>query len=117
MGKKKRSYCIAQETVVNLLEQTMMKKNIKKNVSLYFFILSHFAVGRNQYNTEYQQNFNFIYFLFVFVFSRAAPAAHGGSQAKGRIGAVAASLHHSRSNAGSELRLQPTPQLRAASDP
>ena len=30
--------------------------------------------------------------LFVFVFSRDAPAAHGGSQATGLIGAVATGL-------------------------
>ena len=31
----------------------------------------------------------------------AAPAAYGGSQARDRIGAVAAGLHHSHSNTGS----------------
>ena len=38
----------------------------------------------------------FVLFCFVlfFVFSRAAPMAHGGSQARGRIRAVAAGLHH-----------------------
>ena len=36
---------------------------------------------------------------------RAAPAAYGGSQARGRVGAIAAGLHHSHSNAGSELHL------------
>ena len=43
--------------------------------------------------------------------------AHGGSQARGLIIAVAAGLHQSHSNARSELRLQPTPQLRATPDP
>ena len=43
--------------------------------------------------------------------------ADGGSQARGQIGAVAAGLHHSRSNAGSESHLQPTPQLKAMLDP
>ena len=43
--------------------------------------------------------------------------AYGSSQAKGRIGAVAASLHHSPSNAGLEPRLRPTPQLAATLDP
>ena len=33
--------------------------------------------------------------LFVSVFFRAVPAAHGSSQARGQIGAVATSLHHS----------------------
>ena len=45
----------------------------------------------------------------------AAPAAYGDSQAREQIGAVAASLCHS--NVGSELRLQPTPQLMATPDP
>ena len=49
------------------------------------------------------------------VFSRAAPTAYGGSQARDLIGAVATSLHHSHShshsNAKSKLRLRPTPQL------
>ena len=46
----------------------------------------------------------------------ATPAAHGGSQARGVIGATAANLCHSHSNAGSELHLRPTPQLRATPD-
>ena len=51
------------------------------------------------------------YFFYISFFLRAAPAAHGGSQAKHQIGATAVSLHHSRSprNSGSELHLQPTP--------
>ena len=56
-------------------------------------------------------------FVFVFVFSRAALAAYGGSQARGLIGAVAASLHQSHSNVGSEPHLRPTPQLTATPDP
>ena len=53
-------------------------------------------------------------FFCVFSFLRAAPAAHGGSQARGPIGAVADSLHHKHSNVGSEPCLQPTSQLRAS---
>ena len=41
--------------------------------------------------------------------------AYGGSQSRGLIGAVAAGLRHSK--AGSEPRLQPTPQLTATPDP
>ena len=46
-----------------------------------------------------------IFCLFVFLFSlfRAALMAFGSSQARGLIGAIAASLHHSHSNTGSEL--------------
>ena len=70
--------------------------------------------------------FFFVFCLFVFVvvvvvvvvaISWAAPAAYGGSQARGRIGAVATSLRQSHSNAGSEPHLQPTPQLTATPDP
>ena len=48
---------------------------------------------------------------------RATPAAYGGSQARGRIGAVAGALRQSHSNAGSESRLRPAPQLTAMLDP
>ena len=67
----------------------------------------------------YTSHFLFFFFLlfFVFAFSRAAPEAHGGSQARSLIGAVPASLYHSHSNVGCELRLQPTPQLMATPDP
>ena len=39
------------------------------------------------------------------------------SQARGGIGATAAGLHHSHSNKGFKLRLQPIPQLMAMPDP
>ena len=39
---------------------------------------------------------DYFYFLFLFFVSfRATPAAHGGSQARDRNGAVAAGLYHS----------------------
>ena len=61
----------------------------------------------------------YYYYFCLFAFSGAAPlgAAYGGSQARGRIGVIAASLCHSLSNVGSEPRLQPTPQLMARLDP
>ena len=59
-----------------------------------------------------------VFCLFVcFVFSRAAPMEYGGSRARGLVGAVAAGLCYSHSNAGSEPHLQPTTQLRAMPDP
>ena len=60
--------------------------------------------------------FSFLCFL-SFVFSRATPTAYGGSQARGLIAAVAASLHQSHSSIGSQPHLQPTPQLTATLDP
>ena len=53
-------------------------------------------------------SFLFLFFFCLFAISWAAPAAYGGSQARDRIGAVAAGLR--QSNTGSELRLRPTPQ-------
>ena len=58
----------------------------------------------------------FFFFFCLFAFSTAAPMAYGGSQARGPIVAVAASLRRSHSNVGSELRLQPTSQLTATPD-
>ena len=59
----------------------------------------------------------FFFFFCLFAISWATPTAYGGSQTRGRIRAVATSLHQSHSNSGSELRLQPTPQLMATPDP
>ena len=65
------------------------------------------------------KNSDFIWFDFGFWFFclfRATPTAYGGSQHRGQIRAIAASLH-SHSNARSEPHLQPTPQLRATPEP
>ena len=48
--------------------------------------------------------FTFFFFL-VFLSLRATLAAYGGSQDRGRMGAVAAGLYHSHSNAESEPHL------------
>ena len=45
------------------------------------------------------------FFFFFFLSFMAAPTAYGVSQVRDRIRAAAAGLHHSRSDAGSELRL------------
>ena len=60
--------------------------------------------------------FFFVVVVVVVAISWAAPAACGGSQARGPIGAVATGLHQSHSNTGSEPCLQPTPQLTATPD-
>ena len=43
--------------------------------------------------------------------------AYGGSQARGRIGAVATGLFQIHGSTGSKPHLQPTPQLVAMPDP
>ena len=58
-----------------------------------------------------------IFLFFIFCLFRGTPMAHGSSQARDRIGDVAASLHHSHSNMRVEPYLRPTPQLTAKPDP
>ena len=58
----------------------------------------------------------FIYFFLFLFFPRATPVTWS-FPGWGLIGAVAASLHHSYSNAWSEPHLQPTLQLMAMRDP
>ena len=60
--------------------------------------------------------FLFFFFFVFLLFLWAASVAYGGSQARGLIGAVATGLRQSHSNAGSEPRLQPTPQFTATLD-
>ena len=69
-----------------------------------------------EWTTDNTQQYGWIFFCFcfcLFAFSRAAPVAHGGSQARGLIGAVAGLCH---SNTGSEPCLRPTPQPTAMPD-
>ena len=54
--------------------------------------------------------------FILFYFFRDTPAEHASSQARGRIRAAAAGLHHSHSNVGSEPCLRLTPQLTATPD-
>ena len=58
----------------------------------------------------------YLFLEFFFCLSKAAPLAYGGSQARGQIRAEATSLHHSHSNARSELYPQPTLQFMAMPD-
>ena len=83
----------------NLISTVLLKPS--PLLLLYYLMLSH----------------SFFFFFCLFAFSRAAPAAYGGSQARGLIGAVDTGLCHSHSNAGSELCMRPTPQLTATLDP
>uniref|UniRef100_A0A8D0YF32 Sm domain-containing protein n=1 Tax=Sus scrofa TaxID=9823 RepID=A0A8D0YF32_PIG len=57
--------------------------------------------GRESPSLASSQELFFFFPPCLFAFFRAAPAAHGGSQARGLIRAIAAGLHHSSRNAGS----------------
>ena len=65
---------------------------------------------------ESRLNFIYLFIFCLFAISWAAPAAYGGSQARGLIGAIALGLRQSHSNVGSKPRLQHTPQLTATVD-
>ena len=59
------------------------------------------------------------FYLFIYLFfaiSWATPAVYGGSQARGPIGAAAASLRQSHSNTESKPHLRPMPQLTETPD-
>ena len=64
-----------------------------------------------------------IFYFYLFIYFLAFLGLHlwhmedGGSQARGLIRAVAAGLHQSHSNVGSEPHLQPAPQFMATPDP
>ena len=70
------------------------------------------AVSFDSTNTLCKQDFFVCFLLF-----RAEPEAYESSQARGRIGTTAASLHRSHSNTGSEPHLRPAPQPMATLDP
>ena len=74
----------------------------KKKKFLYVYIVNYLYI---------------CFFFFSFFLFGATPTAYGSSQAKGWIGATAAGLHHSHSNAGTEPCLLLTPQLKAMMDP
>ena len=88
----------------------------KWNIRLLILNLFSSNICIHCYKFPSKHGFHYIpQFLFC-LFFRAAPEAYGGSQARGPIGATAASLCHNHSNVGSEPCLPPTPELRATPD-
>ena len=59
----------------------------------------------------------FCFWLFCFLLFKAAPAAYGNSQARGQIGAVAASLCHSHTTPDPSSVCDLHHSSRAAPDP
>ena len=82
------------------------------------YIYTHTEVGYISCVVEYDLiAYPFLFVFCFFAFSRAALMAHGNSQARGLIGAVATGLCQSHSNARTKPSLQPIPQLMAMLDP
>ena len=90
--------------------------NIGVLVSFQIIVLSGYMSRSVIVGSYCNSIFSFFWFLFFCLF-RATAVAYGGSQARGLIGAVAAGLLKSHSNAISKLRLQLTPQITARPDP
>ena len=72
---------------------TMLARDCAKHLS--------YIIPISTSNDATWKPFFFFFWSFVFCLFRATPAAYGGSQARGLIGAVATGLHHSHSNARS----------------
>ena len=81
---------------------------LSRKIIKYFYSPFQLYILANVVERPQNQEFYFILFCLLAI-SWAAPMAYGGSQARGQIGAAATSLRQSHSNAGSKLRLQPTP--------
>ena len=73
-------------------------------LSLFRFIYSHHCSDAD------------IIIIIIILLLRITSAVYGSSQARGSFGAIAASLHHSHSNARSEPHLQPMPKFMAMPD-
>ena len=84
-----------------------MEKNLKKNTYVCVYREIDIYMPESLCYTPKTQHCKST-ILCVCVFSMATPTAHGGFQVRGLIGAVAAGLHHSHSNAGSKPNLRPT---------
>ena len=74
--------------------------------SSWFHMYTKLKLNFRTRRLSYQHSFNFPFLFFLFLLLRTTPKAYGGSQARGPIGAVAASLHHSHT--GSKPHLWPT---------
>ena len=130
------NHCAVHLKLTQHCKSTIPQLEKKKKKDSFFLVeqsqlLSSTGNPENHFSSSYQEarsmssfyfytlDLIFYHFFFLsFLLFRAAPAAYGGYQARGRIGATAAGRHHSHSNAESEpLCLQPTPQLTATPDP
>ena len=109
-GRCSRNACCRHLYRKTLLPYLLGGKKLKKNFSRQSQNISRHILGpESSLNTVPKIDFLLSSFFFFFlVFSRAAPTAYGGPQARVLIRAVAAGLCQSHSNAGSEPHLRPT---------
>ena len=107
------SLCIIFSVVMLRTISQTLKFSVYLELVLLFQSHEKISCDRTEVKMkEYNSN---TFFFLSFCLFRATPMALGGSQARGRIGAVASGLRHSK--AGPEHHLQPTPQLTTTLDP
>ena len=79
-------------------ENSVICQDEEKKMTSHFLKSGLVTVTYKGENTAIERQIIFFFFVFL-PFSRAAPAAYGGSQARGLIGAVATSLRQSTATA------------------
>ena len=86
------------------------RENNKRNFKSLFESLKSFFSSFSRWNYG-KRKISHSMIFFIFLLFRASLEAYGGSQARGRIRATTAGLHHSHSNVGSKPHLWPIPQV------
>jgi len=100
---KNKPHQKADEQIILNIMYNHRKRERRKYIKIIWILnLNIFKYTKMLMITLWQIRLCVFFFVSFFVFSRAAPVAHGGSQARGLIRAVAAGLHQSHSNTGSE---------------
>ena len=120
-----RNFCTAQVQTTPPHKKSLKTKNWAVMIHVGWLFVTAFGIQRKSdalricltlfLSTPYFLISKLL--LFFFLLYKSTTVAYGGFQARGRIRAEAAGLHHSPSNNGSRLSLRPTPQLSATLDP
>ena len=111
---KKSFYIIVQ--IYHRLSSTIIHSSIDGRLGCYqFFIITNNAAMNSRVQVSCERGEVLFVFVCLFLLFRAVPVAYRSSQA--RSWNVATADGHSHSHKGSELHLQPTPQLMATPDP
>ena len=118
--RKKDLYSENSKMLMKELKDDTNSGKIYHALGLEESIFSKWLYYQRQSTDSMQSLSNYQRYFFTeleLFFFRASPVAHGRSQARDQIRAIAAGLCHSHSNVGSKLCLKPTPQLEATLDP
>ena len=107
-------YTLSLKVVMEVKWHNICENALKTLKSFVCFLEYSFSPFLNKSCSSFR---GFSWPSFFFFFLGSASAAHGGSQSRGRIWAVAAGLCQSYSNTRSKPWIQPTPQFTTTPDP